>query len=471
MDFIYIITKQEFTSLYRFGFIPIIQEKILEIKGLTQDKIETDIIQLFMSLPFFVGDEEYLFIGFNKFPDNNGKIYIYDVLEIIPLTNASRYSLQSKFDKKIFFSEAKFENVVQKVELYIDYQERINGAKAFWELSKVQEPFNEMISNNIIKEAYQKRIDGIKSDSFASDFFVHSLVYERYEPFPKSDLGFFYDVGEIFAHSKQKKSFKGSGYHTFIEQNRNIFESKNLVELSEIISSSADIIKFTEQLTINGHKNYIITALFLKFKSDLLEKDTIKGSETGQLIGLLRKKNQFISELNAAIYLIGSFFGYSKFYDDLYELIGLNIFKSPAESQTFVQANISSVLQTESIPNLDSEFDIKVKTIKSEIENQNKVELSENTEFGNVVVEASYEISLIDQIKELLNKQGGQIKVQGEHYKVIQNIVAQKVNSTTGFKKADYLNKINELTDNSFDIDLKKEMIKIKAINDLFANA
>ncbi|NJO88090.1 MAG: hypothetical protein HC831_03340 [Chloroflexia bacterium] len=169
----------------------------------------------------------------------------------------------------------------------------------------------------------------MKSDNFASDFFVHSLVYERYEPFPKSDLGFFYDVGEIFAHSKQKKSFKGSGYHTFIEQNRNIFESKNLVELSEIISSSADIIKFTEQLTINGHKNYIIAALFLKFKSDLLEKDTIKGSETGQLIGLLRKKNQFISELNAAIYLIGSFFGYSKFYDDLYELIGLNIFKSP----------------------------------------------------------------------------------------------------------------------------------------------
>ncbi|NJL77285.1 MAG: hypothetical protein HC892_21955 [Saprospiraceae bacterium] len=203
----------------------------------------------------------------------------------------------------------------------------------------------------------------------------------------------------------------------------------------------------------------------------MLEKDTIKGSETGQLIGLLMKKNQFISELNAAIYLIGSFFGYSKFYDDLYELIGLNIFKSPAKSQTFVQANISSVLQTESIPNLDSEFDIEVKTIKSEIENQNKVELSENTEFGSVFVEASSEISLIDQIKELLNKQGGQIKVQGEHYKVIQNIVAQKVNSTTGFKKADYLNKINELTDNSFDIDLKKEMIKIKAINDLFANA
>lgn len=67
MDFIYIITKQEFTSLYRFGFIPIVQEKILEIKGLTQDKIETDIIQLFMSLPFFVGDEEYLFIGLINF--------------------------------------------------------------------------------------------------------------------------------------------------------------------------------------------------------------------------------------------------------------------------------------------------------------------------------------------------------------------------------------------------------------------
>src|SRR5690554_4168020 len=150
MDFLYIITKQEFTSLYRFGFIPVIQEKILELKGLSEKEIETDIIKSFLSLPFFVGDEEYLFISFREFPSSNSRILIENVLEVIPLTSAARHSYQMKFDKKIIFSEAKFEKVINKVEEHIDIQERINGAKAFWSLCKVQEPYKELIDSEKI---------------------------------------------------------------------------------------------------------------------------------------------------------------------------------------------------------------------------------------------------------------------------------------------------------------------------------
>lgn len=466
MDYLYIITKQEFTSLYRFGFIPVIQEKILELKGLSEKEIETDIIKSFMSLPFFVGDEEYLFISFSEFPSSDNKVLIENVLEIIPLTSAARHSYQMKFDKKIAFSQAKFEKIIYKVEEQIDIQERLNGAKAFWTLCKVQEPYKELIDSDKINEVYNYRINGLKSDDFASDYFVHTLVYERYEFFPNSDLGFLYDVGEIFAHSKQKQSFRGSGYYKFLEQNKPIFENQNLLDLIGFVSKASEVEKLTEQLTINGLKHYIVAALFFKFKSDLQDKDSIKGSETGKIIRTLRNSNQFISELNTAIYLTGLFFGYEKFYDDLYALTGLHIFKSHAPTS---ETNLSHVSEQKEEQKTEKEKPTE-KTIPDDNE-PDKVEPPIQDEVEQAKIVDKTENDLQGQVKELIEKSGGKIQVKGDLYKEIQELVRQNCKDTKGFKKSDYLSKIAELTENFFEIDISKGIIKLKDNPDLFANA
>ncbi|HTO17520.1 MAG TPA: hypothetical protein VLZ83_17270 [Edaphocola sp.] len=466
MDFLYIITKQEFTSLYRFGFIPVIQEKVLELKGLSEKEIETDIIKSFLSLPFFVGDEEYLFISFGDFPSSDNKIFIENVLEVIPLTSAARHSYQMKFDKKIVFSQAKFEKIINKVEEQIDIQERLNGAKAFWTLCKVQEPYKELINSEKINEVYNCRINGLKSDNFTSDYFVHALVYERYEFFPNSDLGFLYDVGEIFAHSKQKQSFRGSGYYKFLEQNKPIFENKNLLDLVGYISKASEIVKFTEQLTINDLKHYIVAALFFKFKSDLQEKDSIKGSETGKIIGTLRSSNQFIPELNTAIFLTGLFFGYEKFYDDLYALTGLHIFKSFTPT---AETNLNHV--RESKEELKTEKEKSTEKTVQAVNEPNKVELPIQDEVEQAKTVDKTENDLQSQVKELIEKSGGKIQVKGDSYKEIQKLVRQNCKDTKGFKKSDYLSKIAELTESFFEIDVNKGIIKLKDNPDLFANA
>lgn len=466
MDFLYIITKQEFTSLYRFGFIPVIQEKVLELKGLSEKEIETDIIKSFLSLPFFVGDEEYLFISFGDFPSSDNKIFIENVLEVIPLTSAARHSYQMKFDKKIVFSQAKFEKIINKVEEQIDIQERLNGAKAFWTLCKVQEPYKELINSEKINEVYNCRINGLKSDNFVSDYFVHALVYERYEFFPNSDLGFLYDVGEIFAHSKQKQSFRGSGYYKFLEQNKPIFENKNLLDLVGYISKASEIKKFTEQLTINDLKYYIVAALFFKFKSDLQEKDSIKGSETGKIIRTLRSSNQFIPELNTAIFLTGLFFGYEKFYDDLYALTGLHIFKSYTPT---AETNLNNIRVSKEEQKTEIEKST-VKTIQA-VNEPNKVELPIQDEVEQLKTVDKTENDLQSQVKELIEKSGGKIQVKGDSYKEIQKLVRQNCKDTKGFKKSDYLSKIAELTESLFEIDVNKGIIKLKDNPDLFANA
>ena len=158
-------------------------------------------------------------------------------------------------------------------------------------------------------------------------------------------MGYFYDIGEIFAHSKGKTSFTGSSFYSFLESNKQAFSEKSFVQIAQIISESDEIIKFTEQLTSEGLKQYIASAIFLKFKDDLAERETIKDSATGKLIWEIRKDEQFVNELNLAIYLTGIFFGYQKFYDDLYELVVLKIFKKKlkeSQKEINVKTDMSS---------------------------------------------------------------------------------------------------------------------------------
>lgn len=341
MSHLYVITKQEFTSLYRFGKIPLVSEKIINTKDKNTTEINNLVYNSFLSLPYFVGDEEYLIISFENNVTDGIWLGIENVLEIIPLTSAAKNSFEMKFDIKLEFKEARFEKVVFKVEEHIDIQERYRGAEVFWKLNNVDNEYEPLLPNDIIERAYQKRINGKKSNDFQDDFFIHLLAYDRYEFFPNTDLGYFYDVGEIFAHSKGLPSFRPTNFHSFLEKNKHELSDKPLIELGKIILENDETSRFTKKMTVNGLKQYIASAIFLKFKEDLREHDTTKDSNIGDLIRKLRKCGQFIDELNLAIFLTGSFFGYKKFYGDLYEFAGLKIFK-PKLKQPQSEMNIKN---------------------------------------------------------------------------------------------------------------------------------
>jgi hypothetical protein len=50
------------------------------------------------------------------------------------------------------------------------------------------------------------------------------IAYDRYDAFPNSTLGYFYDAGQVFAYSKGLSTFEGSGIHQFLEK----LNSKNI---------------------------------------------------------------------------------------------------------------------------------------------------------------------------------------------------------------------------------------------------
>ncbi|MBU3823143.1 hypothetical protein KO566_13855 [Flavobacteriaceae bacterium XHP0103] len=490
MSHLYIITKQEFTSLYRFGKIPLILERIMDTENRNPTEINDLVYNSFLSLPHFVGDEEYLIIGFENNLMNGIWIGIEHVSEVIPLTRAAKSSFEMKFDIKLDFKEARFEETVHKVEEHIDIQERYRGAKAFWSLCKVENEYEPLLSNDIIESAYQKRIDSKKSNDFQDDFFIHLLAYDRYEFFPNTDLGYFYDVGEIFAHSKGAPSFRGSGFHSFLENNKHELSKKSLVELAKTILETHEVVKFTEQLTANGLKQYIASAIFLKFKEDLGERETIKDSITGKLIGEIRKDKQFIGELNLAIFLTGSFFGYKKFYDDLYELAGLKIFKTivkqPQNESNIKDEQIEAPKESkESTTDVqDAEMETTDTTIKHDSEENteaapisNSVKVEDKT-LTRPVDPSSNEYNgiqkqIFESLLKILDEEKGSFEIKTDRFKDLKKILSPLSVEYKISKKDDVVRVIKDKFSKDIKVEIKgsKYTVSRNNENDLFANS
>lgn len=440
MNFLYILSKQEFTSLYRFGHLPLRKGQIIETLNKSSKEIENQIFENFKSLAYFVGDEEYLMINIIEFNIESNLVDIENVSEIIPLTKASKSSLEMKFDNRIDFKQPRFENVFRRVEEYIDIQDCINGAKAFCKLSKVNNPFHKLIEDQVIMNAYEMRVNGGKSSTNTS-FYTQLLIYERYEFFPKSDLGYFYDVGEAFAHSKEHPTFIGSGFYNFLEDNKKKYADKSFIEIANFISNAAEVKKFTDQLTINNIREYIVAALFQKFKTDLRERDSIIGSETGITIRDVKDDGQYKNELNFAIYLTGSFLGYKKFYDDLYGKSELKFFKNEKGHE-----------KKEKVINVEETIEGTNETPIINIDLPKKDDL-------NVII--------LDKIKIILDRtSNGQAKVEKDILKEFQ-LILKPIFKSKKPTISDILNHIRKEYLNEFQI-LKKDIIRIKKEPELF---
>lgn len=320
-NYLLITTKQEFTSLYRFGKIPNSSSRLINI-----DQANVELKRTFLNLPFFEGDEEYIILKVELIDQLQPFIFTSNLVEIIPLTRAAKISLSGKFDSKINFSEPIYESIIRDVEDFIEISDKIQGAKSLTNMFFHNNTSS--ISEEILKESYFLRMKGKKSNEIQTDFFTHLLVYERYEFFPNTDLGYFYDLGEVFAFYKGKNSFKGSNYHSFLEKYKIELRDKKLTEIISFIENNNEIDSFKNLLTEVEEKQYLTTVFYLKYKNELINKDSVKDTNIAKIMDWIKQKEFYIKENVNALFLLGGFVGFKKIYDDYYDSINLRIFKS-----------------------------------------------------------------------------------------------------------------------------------------------
>ena len=65
----------------------------------------------------------------------------------------------------------------------------------------------------------KNNIKGRKANKIQNgNYWEYLIAYERFDYFPKSTLGYFYDAGQVFAFSKGRSTFEGSEIHNFLEK-------------------------------------------------------------------------------------------------------------------------------------------------------------------------------------------------------------------------------------------------------------
>lgn len=457
-----IISKQEFVSLYRFGCIPLYLEKAISHTN-DIDALNSEILRKLKQLPPFEGDEEYLVVGFSSITKNSEILNIYDIQLIIPLTEAAKASYESKFDSRIKFTDAIFEEAAIKHQAYTDIQDRKKGVEAIFKmlLPQVSPPKKRLAD---IELAYNTKIEGKRSNEFSGDFFTHILVYDRYEPFPNTDLGYFYDIGEVLAHSQNKPTFKGSGYHTYLESKKSELRNQKLSDILKIINQSDESSAFKKKLTSENTQHDVSALLYLKFKDQLIDKESITETKIKESVEFSLNKLNYNNEVVEALYLLGSFFGFKKFYSDYYEVIDLNIFRPHKfHSVNTMEEGIESDNSTFSEENEESDSDLNH---NENFQNEKHSHTIKNDVFNVDINQTSEEERVLNELALFLGDR--EVKVSGDDRKTIASILAPLTSDKVTVKKIMEL--VSKFYPNKIEIP-KKDTLKVKFDQDLFANA
>jgi hypothetical protein len=476
--FLSILLRNQFNLFYRFGYTYIPKCQLLEFDGVTNESIKEDLIRLFSETTPFEWEEEYMIIQFEKNGLVEGEVFhfqIQDVVKVYPLSAQAKSSIETKIDPRIKLERPVFENILPKVEQTIEKHELEKAIQALWNVCDIEDDLNKYLSNigleNIFK-GLERRKKGTKASQIKDgNYWEYVLAYDRFDYFPNSTLGYFFDAGQIFANSKGLPSFEGSVLHKFLQD---INSSKPEIKIKEtvtLLETEEQGKKYVLQTTVNEQLQYLITPLYLMLKDEIRKAEDIKSTN---LFKHLKTLKEFGASFNYAIILLGVFFGFKKFYDAYYDNLNLRFYKSyqpvkdkkeevekiHSENQRKLNKSISSIEVAVSKDNKVPEVRSKIEVQLLETEQTTSEEISVSTETTSTEDKTKY------KEQEIALKDNKEINEGLEEKDNIESKTEDDILPTDDIKSEVTENPIEHLNKSNSDTET---VIKLKnIINELF---
>ncbi|MDH8702033.1 hypothetical protein M2138_001387 [Dysgonomonadaceae bacterium PH5-43] len=326
-----IVLRNQFNLFYRFGCAFIPKCTLIYFDGNITEKVENQIIEQFETTTPFEYDEEYLILHLeiNNSQEANIEVGINDIVKIYPLSKQAKKSIESKIDPRIRLENPIFESLLSKIEVGIQNREVNNAIQSLWTICKIEKPLEDYLLKlgfeNIIK-GLEHRKNGTKADEIQNgNYWEYLIAYDRHEYFSKSMLGYFYDAGLIFAHSKGQPTFEGSKVYGFLEQLNMKDPQIESLRIIDLLEKSEDSKGYISQNTKDNIKQYIIAPLYLKLKDEIRNSEDITQTNLIKKFEILKK--EFGDSFLYSIILLGAFFGFRKFYDLYYDSLNLRFYK------------------------------------------------------------------------------------------------------------------------------------------------
>lgn len=439
-QFLSIVLRNQFNLFYRFGYTFIPKSQLVEFEGNINDETQDKIIEQFKSVTPFEYDEEYLILHLEKVSDNESKFIqfeINDIVAIYPLSQQAKASIESKIDQRIRLEKPIFEIALSAIEIEIENKEVEKAISALWTICKIEKPLEKYIANigleNILR-GLEYRKHGTKANKIQNgNYWEYLIAYDRFDYFPNSTLGYFYDSGQVFAFSKGLPTFEGSGMYNFLVKLHSGTPSAKLPEIIERLETEQQLKSYVSQTTTSDIKQYIVTPLYLMLRDEIRKSDDITQTKLFKNLNYLKK---FDDSFNYTVILLGAFFGFRKFYDNYYEALNLRFYKDFKIPQK----------QTEK-DEQQEKVDTILKTDKSEIksiEGQVKEEQAETTN-----EEKKTETTSAEEQTDISNTQQNENKeVVSDIISKYQKIINQALEKQEEVKLAHIVTMIKEQTGN-----------------------
>lgn len=329
-NYISIVNRYEFAQFYRFGYIYISACELLPFTEIGSTETKSNLVSHFQNKTPFEYDEEYLIIHLCQEMENQNtiqKFLITDLKSIYPLSRQAKQSIQERIDSRIKLEEPIFENLIPAIISNIQNNEIEMSISALWtifDLDSSSDLIKHKIGVEHIYKGIEFRKEGVKSFQMPNvNIWSILIAYDRYEYFPNSTLGYFFDAGQVFAYSKQS-NFENSKLYTLLKSIKE--DSKTPIIISELENSEQSQ-SYILNTNFDGLKFHIVAPLYLMLKDDLRTSDDLKQSKYFTKTSLEYLKS-FGDEFKAAVILLGSFFGYKKVYDLYYDKLNLSFFKN-----------------------------------------------------------------------------------------------------------------------------------------------
>ncbi len=344
---------RNFYELYKYGSVRLERESCVAFEKYDANGYpEVDHTQFVEKIPFFDSDDQGIIlegaIDKNTFESVNFDIsgiiqgssiklkgltvvpvplllHIGDVIKIYPLSENALRSLPGKIGDNIALEKPVFQNLFEQAVVGWEEIIRSQGAQALFEMSGLDMPQDRKLLDSFLDQAEKYKLTNQKPDK-EGRFLLHALVYERREPFPKSDIGILFDLCKILADKSEMPNYRKTNFFDKLDKIKSKFDHTGILGVLQYFESEPHYEKVRKMTTHAEcqHKDYITAALFTKYK-ELLRDDKYKSVE---MINEIQKLfNIFPEETKTALYLIGAFFSYKRFYNDLYISKRLKILK------------------------------------------------------------------------------------------------------------------------------------------------
>ena len=443
IQFLSILLRNQFNLFYRFGYTFIPNSELIEFDGEVSEEVKVKLVKKFATTTPFEYDEEYLILHLDKESLNESDFIHFDIQNIVavyPLSRQAKVSIESKIDQRIKLENPIFESILPYIEVKIQNKEVEKAIAALWTICGFEESLDKYLSEiglETILIGLEHRRSGKNAAQIQSGSYWEYLIsYDRYDYFPNTPLGFFYDAGQVFAYSKGHPSFEGSGIHNFLEKTNSYNPTIMFSEFERYFETEKTLKGYVSLNTVGEIKQYIIAPLYFMLREEIRDSDDLYQTK-------LFKHKDFLKEYGDSfkyvVIILGAFFGFRKFYDLYYNTLNLRFYKSYKS-----QSRITDKPQQGETGDTEQKGDDKpyqVETGDSEIEAVDEPQKVETGVPEKEIVDESQQIKTGDSEKEAVDEpindipKESQIKEEGLDQKPDEVTTTQETTTNVKVKR------------------------------------